>query len=357
MRIETMLCGLFFWSSAFAQAAPEGVLLLESGGGVCAATLLKDGAHVATAYHCVNTLRPITLRTADGQEVNAKRVATNRSLDLAVLKMDSPLPIAGLPIRSFDLAPGEPVVVYGHPFYSAGQSIPALEGLLAFSQAHGFVSAVGPYLTQLDVAFNPGMSGGPVVDADGRIAGVASRKLKGEQLSFSAPSAPLVGMQKEQHRERVSGRLSLLSDLDVPLAATQVPSLHLTPRLVLWDWVGFEASAGWEMGANWKALQTGEAHWEAWKIGTFLRFRMGQGPESLVLDLGGAQVGTMVLTGIWQEEQGFRFVRTQGAARLGPSLRLGWKGWALGVRLLKDQDHWATSISVGWVVAPQLAIF
>jgi len=356
MGIETVLAFTLSLAMPAAHAAPEGVLLLQSAGGVCAATVLDDGLHVATAYHCVNSGRPIQLSTATGEAAGAVRWATNRKLDLAVLRLDNPLGVSGLSVREGPLVPGEPVVVYGHPFYSAGQEIASLEGLLAFSQAHGFVSAVGPYLTQLDVAFNPGISGGPVVDEQGRVAGVASRKLKGEQLSFSAPSAPLLKMVAVPTKEKISGALSLLADLEIPLSVDQVSSFHLTPRLLLWDWIGLEGSAGWELGANWQAVRVETVRWNSWKLGAFFRVRVGQGPNSFVADIGGQAVGEMVLTGSWEEER-LQMVREQGAVRMGPNLRFGWKGWTFATGLFGTQGDWTPTVSVGTVVAPQMAVF
>jgi hypothetical protein len=337
-------------ASFTAYAAPEGVLLLQSGSGVCAATLLEDGMHAATAYHCVNSRRSIRLSTADGQTVDAYRLATDRPLDLAILKLKGPLQAKGMKIRDSSLIPAEVVAVYGHPFFNASLEIPALEGLLAFSRASGSVSAVGPYLTQLDVAFNPGISGGPVVDEQGRLAGVASRKLKGEQLSFSAPSAPLLEMMASPQMERISGKLSLVGDLDLPLFPGAVPSLHLTPRLILWDWIGVEGSVGWNLGGKWQALSYGTARWNAWKAGAYGRLRFGRGGYSLSADVGGRAVSETRLDGIWGED-GFEFVREVYAARLGR------KGWSFGVDYLTDGSNWAPTLTLGTVLAPQWVIF
>lgn len=342
--------------SASAFAAPESLLLLESGSGVCAATLLEDGVHAATAYHCVNSKRPIRLSTADGHTVSANRVATNRLFDLAVLELSAPLPVQGMTIRESPLVSPEPVVVYGHPFFNASQEVLVLEGLLGFSQASGSVSAVGPYLTQLDVAFNPGMSGGPVVDEKDRLAGVASRKLKGEQLSFSAPSAPLLEMIASPELERISGRMSLEGEVDFPLLPGAVPSLHLVPRLVLWDWIGLEASVGLDLGGKWQALSQGMARWTSWKTGAYLRMRVGRGGYSLTADVGGRAVGETQLESFWSDD-GFEFANERVSSRVGPAIRLGWKGWTFGVEYLTNGTDWTPSLTLGKVLAPQWVLF
>jgi hypothetical protein len=261
-----------------------------------------------------------------------------------------------MPIRVDDLVPGERVLVYGHPFYSASKEIPALEGLLAFSRASGTVSAVGPYLTQLDVAFNPGVSGGPVVDEQGRLAGVASRKLEGEHLSFASPAAPLVEMLANPHVHALSGKLAVLAEVDLPLDAGAVPSLHLSPQLLLWDWIGLEGSLGWELGGNWAALSQSSAHWTAWRGAAFLRFRAGSGSQSAVVEIGGRVSGTMELSAHWKEE-GFQFKRQEGPLGMGPAIRLNWRAWSLGGELLKRDDQWVPAMALGFVLNPRLLLF
>ena len=39
-------------------------------------------------------------------------------------------------------------------------------------------------MIQVDAPLNPGNSGGPIVNTSGEIVGVASRKLRGDNLSF-----------------------------------------------------------------------------------------------------------------------------------------------------------------------------
>ena len=59
---------------------------------------------------------------------------------------------------------------------------------LAGGPGQGIVGAVGPWVLQTDAGLNPGNSGGPLVDTQGRIVGIVSRKLAGEDLAFAAKS-------------------------------------------------------------------------------------------------------------------------------------------------------------------------
>ena len=183
-----------------------------------------------------------------------------------------------------------------------------------------------------------------------------SRVICGRSLSFAASSAPLAGMLDAPKIPRLSGRLAVWSDLDLPLRAGSVPSFHLTPQLTIWDWIGMEGSLGWEMGANWAALTRGEAKWTAWRGGTFLRLRGGVGASSVVLDLGGRVAGGMRLEGSVQDEQA-QFLRQAGPVAFGPSARLSWRGWSLGGQLLQEEGSWVPALSLGVLLSPKFILF
>ena len=75
---------------------------------------------------------------------------------------------------------GEKVIAVGNP------------GGLDFTVTQGIVSAVdrldskGNEYVQIDVPINPGNSGGPLINSDGRVIGVNTKKVSGfESLGFA----------------------------------------------------------------------------------------------------------------------------------------------------------------------------
>jgi len=126
--------------------------------------------------------------TRAGQRVDAQLVGLAREIDLALLKVDSPLP--ALPIADYDTVhQGALVFAFGSP-----------EGLRD-SVTMGIVSAVArqpdpdsPLVyVQTDAPINPGNSGGPLVNVDGELVGINTFILSesgGSQgLGFAIPSA------------------------------------------------------------------------------------------------------------------------------------------------------------------------
>jgi S1-C subfamily serine protease/regulator of sirC expression with transglutaminase-like and TPR domain len=128
-----------------------------------------DKGLVATNLHVIGEARPISVTTADGKSLSVKAVyASDRALDLAILEVTGvELPALAI-MEGEDVAGGEPIVVMGNP-----------QGL-KYSVVTGVVSSTrefdGRRMIQLAIPVEPGNSGGPVLDAQGRVLGVVTMK-------------------------------------------------------------------------------------------------------------------------------------------------------------------------------------
>jgi S1-C subfamily serine protease len=126
---------------------------------------------VVTAEHTLKRDEEITVTLPDGRNVPAVLAGRDAGTDLTVLKVDA----AG--IEAAELGDTGSLKV-GHLVLALGRA--SEKGV---SASLGFVSGVGgPWktwrcgqvdqLVRLDVAIYPGFSGGPLVDAEGRIVGI-----------------------------------------------------------------------------------------------------------------------------------------------------------------------------------------
>ncbi|MFN7143139.1 MAG: S1C family serine protease [Myxococcota bacterium] len=178
-------------------------MLLQVGPSLCAGVVLADAPSglatepgervVATAYHCVAAgLRPL-VRYRDGTEHVGRVRARDASHDLALLVV--PGTVTGLTLRAEEPVVGETVYGLGHPFGQATGG--KLANLLVWSASRGVVSGVGPWLVQTDTALNQGNSGGPLVDEQGRVVGIVSRKIKAEGVAFAARADRVAEMAAE----------------------------------------------------------------------------------------------------------------------------------------------------------------
>lgn len=161
------------------QALPA-VVTVETDEGRGSAFFVAPDRLVTNA-HVVGRNAWVRLKGQGGLELDATVDRTDSDCDLAVLKLRAPRPgQAVLPLGSLaEARAGEPVIAIGSPL-----------GLLQNSVTQGILSGfrkLGPaVLIQSDAALNPGNSGGPLLDRQGRVIGVNSAMIRGAQgLSFS----------------------------------------------------------------------------------------------------------------------------------------------------------------------------
>jgi len=131
--------------------------------------VIRPDGWIATNYHVIGEARPIQVQLADGQVQDVTEVvASDRLLDLAILKIAAKK-LPALPLGdASQLAAGQAVLALGNP-----------QGL-THSVVSGVVSArremEGRPMIQLAIPIEPGNSGGPVLDLRGRVVGIVNMK-------------------------------------------------------------------------------------------------------------------------------------------------------------------------------------
>lgn len=114
----------------------------------------------------------------------ARLLRADPELDLAVLESDGLAALPSLPWRTDPVAPGERVLALGHP----------AETVWSFTA--GVVSSLHAGMVQTDAAINVGNSGGPLIDAQGRVVGLNTSRLIGavQGIGFARPIAMAQGL-------------------------------------------------------------------------------------------------------------------------------------------------------------------
>jgi S1-C subfamily serine protease len=141
---------------------------------------------VVTAHHVIEHDEGITVGFGDGESVPATLVGRDPSTDLAVLRASATglAPAAWADLEG--LRVGHLALALGRP----GRSVQATLGIVS-ALAHGGRSpragARDPYV-QTDVAMYPGFSGGPLVDAGGRVVGLNTTALH-RGINVAIPAA------------------------------------------------------------------------------------------------------------------------------------------------------------------------
>ncbi len=278
------------------EQALASVVFLTTGPGICAGVLVDDQGTVATAYHCVASGRRPEVRTHDGFVAVGRTVASDPKNDLALIRVPE---LAGRPwleVRATEAVTGEDIWAIGHPFATAGEG-KAYEGTLEWSVSKGIVSAVGPRLVQVDAALNPGNSGGPIVDEQGRVVGIASRKLRADNIGFVVPSALLAALVDEPERRTAGGQYGLGLELQLPTSLATATSVGIYGNLGLRDSLVLSAGVDIPVGQRWQAVSRGESRYVMSSAFLSGRVRVGRGKWSTSLDVGGGAVVTGLLAG------------------------------------------------------------
>ena len=129
-----------------------------------------DGV-ILTNAHVVENANEVTVKLSDHREFKAKVLGSDKTSDIAVLKVDAKNLTTVRIGNSDQLNVGDYVLAIGQPF---GLEETATAGIVsATSRAlpgDGYV----PFI-QTDAAVNPGNSGGPLFDSSGAVVGINSQ--------------------------------------------------------------------------------------------------------------------------------------------------------------------------------------
>jgi S1-C subfamily serine protease len=134
--------------------------------------LIEDNGFILTNYHVISGSSRIQVTLSNQTQYYAKALDTDRSDDLALIKIEPKTKLSFLRLGDSDhLQVGQKVLAIGNPF--------GLEGTLTV----GVVSSIGRSIDsendqrlqgmiQTDAAINGGNSGGPLLDSNGTVIGI-----------------------------------------------------------------------------------------------------------------------------------------------------------------------------------------
>ncbi len=160
----------------------------------------SDGV-VATNYHVIGDRRPVVVQLSGGDSVEPTAIlAVDRLRDLALLRIPGK-DLPALELGDSDrLAPGQEVLSIGNPLG------------LEWSVARGVVAETrdldGRRLVQVAMPIEPGSSGSPVIDRQGRVVGLLAIK-SGDALGFAVPVNDLRDLMTRQRAVPMSRWLTI----------------------------------------------------------------------------------------------------------------------------------------------------
>lgn len=149
--------------------------------------IIDADGHIVTNNHVVENGQSFEVIYSDGRTVPATLIGTDAFQDVAVIKVDPPVPATVTFADSDALQAGQRVIAIGSALGEFHNTI-----------TDGVVSGIGrsldtgegyrlPNLVQHDAPINPGNSGGPLIDTNGDVVGMNTAIVTGNRLG--QPSA------------------------------------------------------------------------------------------------------------------------------------------------------------------------
>lgn len=151
--------------------------------------------------------------TAGALRLPARRLVADRRSGLAFLKIEAETP--ALPLRDDVAGEGTEVAAFGYPM---GGGLEGSSGRVVARQIRNGDRFFATTHLRALVAAQPGMGGAPVLDADGRVAGIVISKTETSLGCFALPGRALLKVQADRLRfgEVRHGWLGIeLSEIDL----------------------------------------------------------------------------------------------------------------------------------------------
>jgi serine protease Do len=159
--------------------------------------IISPDGYIVTNDHVAGNATKITIAFADGVQLPATLIGSDPETDIALLKVEpegAPLPFLAFE-ENGDPVVGEWAIALGNPFGLFEASDPSVTVGVVSAVGRDFPAQGGRTfrdMIQTDAAINSGNSGGPLVDATGRVIGmntfIYSRSGGSVGLGFAVPA-------------------------------------------------------------------------------------------------------------------------------------------------------------------------
>ena len=156
--------------------------------------LISTDGVIVTNYHVIKGAEGLGVKFAQEKDLitNVSVIKTDALLDIALIKINTPINATPLPLGNSDqIAIGERVVAIGNP---KGLQNTVSDGLISAVRDEGGVKQI-----QISVPISHGSSGGALINMRGEVIGITSSGIEqGQNLNFAIPINYVKGYLNQQ---------------------------------------------------------------------------------------------------------------------------------------------------------------
>ncbi|MDA4128096.1 MAG: S1C family serine protease [Thaumarchaeota archaeon] len=184
----------------------------------------SDG-HILTANHVLGRLTSVTVRLNDGRTFESKIVGRDHYSDVALLKIEAENLTPIQQGNSASLRTGQFVLAMANPM---GQKASATSGIVtSYARSiQGWWGVMMENAVVTDARLNPGYSGGPLVDASGKLVGMNVAYFSSRGIAVSVDTLKEVLGKLSRDGKVKKGFLGIVTDsIDLPDEISKKPEI------------------------------------------------------------------------------------------------------------------------------------
>src|SRR3989344_206062 len=169
--------------SSIIEDSLKGVVTIKTNVAQGTGFIISSDGYIVTNAHMLSGASEVQITTFDENKISAELIGDNPNLDVALLKIEGEYNFLELG-NSDETQVGERVIAIGNPL---GLQFSVTEGIVSGIHRPG-INELEAYV-QTDAALNPGNSGGPLINKNGKVIGINNFKLgSGASLGFALES-------------------------------------------------------------------------------------------------------------------------------------------------------------------------
>jgi len=169
--------------SGIIEEAIKGVVTIRTDIGQGTGFIISSDGYVVTNYHVIKGAKAAGIITYDGELHQVELIGYDENMDIGLLKIPGDYDKLKL-ANSDDVQIGEKVIAIGNPL---GLQFSVSEGIVSGTHREG-LNNLEVYI-QTDASLNPGNSGGPLINKEGKVIGINNFKIRGtEGVGFALES-------------------------------------------------------------------------------------------------------------------------------------------------------------------------